>query len=320
MAETGFRRRRGRSRGLAAALVLALAAWGVAAGAADEPPAPRFIDGGGGLPIALWEWGDPAGPGVLLLHGFGFGAEFWLPQAGDEKLAGLHLVAIDLRGHGASGKPWRPEDLVDTRLWAEDVAAAIAAAGLERPVIVGWSYGGYVAMDYVRHFGADSLAGLVLVSSPAGLADRVQPKPDEVPGGPEAFARSARQRDSLSTLENLEGSRYLARIMSASPLPDEIYARWTAMLMRLPVYTSHAMRGRSLDNRDLQPALTLPVAFAVGDRDHTMPAARLEALADELPQGEYWRFPGSGHAVPTEAETDFDARLLAFVTRTMGSE
>lgn len=279
----------------------------LAASAMAESPTFRFIAGGGGAPIAMMEWGDPTGPGILFLHGAGFASEFWLPQTTDPVLGKFHMVAIDLRGHGASGKPWKPADLVDSRLWAEDVAAAIAAAKLRQPLLVGWSYGGFVAMDYVRHFGTADIAGLLLVASPAGLVPRLHPDP------PAGYEEAARQRYSLSTEDNRRGSRYMAELMTAADLPEAVLEQWTAQMLRLPVYVSQGLQqGRSLDNADLTDALNLPVAIAVGGMDKSMPFDKLKELATNLPEGEYWVFPAAGHAVSTDVAADFNQRLRKF--------
>lgn len=293
---------------LLACMLMTLPAW------SDEQIF-RFIEGSGGAPIALMEWGDRDGPGILFLHGFGFSAEFWEPQVDSPELEGYHLAAIDLRGHGASAKPWRADELVDTRVYAEDVAAAIAATGMNRPLIVGWSYGGFVAMDYVRHFGIDGIAGLVLLGSPAGLVERLHPDTDDLPGGPGAYEKAAAQRLSLSARENLAGNRYLAELMTAAELPESVLEQWTLGMMRVPVYVVQGLRGRPLDNEDLAPSLTLPVVIAVGARDKSMPFAALESLADELAQGEYWVFDAAGHAVSTDSAAEFNRRLAELADR-----
>ncbi len=60
----------------------------------------------------------------------------------------IRIVTFDIRGHGLSEKPSGPEHYADGRLWADDVAAVIEQTGLERPVLVAWSYGGYIVTDY----------------------------------------------------------------------------------------------------------------------------------------------------------------------------
>ena len=68
------------------------------------------------------------------------------------------LVAMDLRGHGPSGKP--REGYTESKLWAEDVAAVILTLGLDQPVLCGWSYGPLVILDYIRHYGEGRVGGL----------------------------------------------------------------------------------------------------------------------------------------------------------------
>ena len=53
------------------------------------------------------------------------------------------MVALDLRGHGASGKPWTA-DAYTSADWGDDIAHVMAEKNLEKPVLVGWSMGGSV--------------------------------------------------------------------------------------------------------------------------------------------------------------------------------
>ena len=80
------------------------------------------------------------------------------------------LVAMDLRGHGLSGKP--REGYTESKLWAEDVDAIIRTLGLDRPVLCGWSYGPLVILDYIRHYGEEGVGGLHFVDAVTKLVDR----------------------------------------------------------------------------------------------------------------------------------------------------
>ena len=55
-----------------------------------------------------------------------------------------------------SEAPLEAEHYTDAALWADDVAAIIDQLGLERPVLVGWSYGAFVICDYIRAYGQAS--------------------------------------------------------------------------------------------------------------------------------------------------------------------
>src|SRR5574338_243887 len=105
------------------------------------------IAGGGGCLLHVIEAGDPKGQAVLFLHGFSQSAVCWRRQLESDLADRFRLVAMDLRGHGLSDKP--RDAYADSRLWADDVAAAIRELDLDHPVLCGWSYGPLVILDYI---------------------------------------------------------------------------------------------------------------------------------------------------------------------------
>jgi len=82
------------------------------------------------------------GRSIVLVHSLAQGAELWSPFA--EHLArDYHVVALDVRGHGASswdGNDFSIEDLAD------DSAQALQEIGVKRAAVLGMSMGGCVAM------------------------------------------------------------------------------------------------------------------------------------------------------------------------------
>lgn len=111
----------------------------------------------GDLDIAYVEIAG-AGPPLLLVHGFTDTSRSFSLLA--PHLAGRRLIMPDLRGHGASqaGDGCRVAD------FAEDIAGLIRHLRLERPVVVGHSLGGMVAIALAaRH--PDLLGGLVVLAS-----------------------------------------------------------------------------------------------------------------------------------------------------------
>jgi pimeloyl-ACP methyl ester carboxylesterase len=68
------------------------------------------------------------------------------------------VVALDLSGHGDSGR--RPS--YDTSIWAREVAAVAEAENLDRPVVIGHSLGGWVALTVgAEHPGATSAVAVI---------------------------------------------------------------------------------------------------------------------------------------------------------------
>ena len=95
-----------------------------------------------GIEFAYFEWGEPVGPTVLMLHATGFHARCWdgVIRALDPS---VHVIAIDQRGHGRSTKA-PPYD------WGEfgtDAAAVVDALDLDDVIGVGHSMGGHAAVQ-----------------------------------------------------------------------------------------------------------------------------------------------------------------------------
>jgi len=112
-----------------------------------------------GLRVKLTEWGQ--GPAVVLLHGLTGSRAYLRPYA--ERLARTHrVVAIDLPGHGGSDmlEPFSVPEAART------MADAAAAAGAERPVVLGHSFGAPLAVAWAAE---RPVAGIV-ACSPVGMA------------------------------------------------------------------------------------------------------------------------------------------------------
>ena len=130
--------RRGMLQGLTAGIV-ASAVPGRVAAQSPTVLETREIRGDDGSPLNLVTAGQSGGRSILFLHGFSQSYMSFLPQLTDRELGdGFRLAAFDLRGHGASGKPWTSAAYLESRRWAEDIAAVMRAARLDRPLVVAW--------------------------------------------------------------------------------------------------------------------------------------------------------------------------------------
>lgn len=111
----------------------------------------------GGVPLAVREW-PGGGPSLLLLHGLASSSRIFDLVA--PRLApAFRVVAYDQRGHGASGKPGSRYGFEHV---AADALAVIRVCGLDRPVVLGHSWGANVGLEVgVRH--PRRVSGLVLL-------------------------------------------------------------------------------------------------------------------------------------------------------------
>ncbi len=114
-----------------------------------------------GVPISYRSWGERGQSGLLLVHGGAAHARWW-DHIAPLLASGCRVVAIDLSGHGDSGR--RPSYSLD--LWADEVMAVVIDAGIaELPTIIGHSMGGFVTLRVASRYGAE-IAGVVTIDSP----------------------------------------------------------------------------------------------------------------------------------------------------------
>ena len=115
-----------------------------------------------GVDVAYRTWGEPGGPGVILVHGGAAHARWWDHVAPLLVEGTRRVVAVDLSGHGDSGRA----PSYDLDRWAAELRAVVDHAGLgQRPTLIGHSMGGFVTLTAALRYG-DALAGAVAVDSP----------------------------------------------------------------------------------------------------------------------------------------------------------
>jgi pimeloyl-ACP methyl ester carboxylesterase len=119
-----------------------------------------------GADIHYLEWGRRGQPGLVFVHGGAAHAHWWsflAPMFATD----WHAVALDLSGHGESGR----RDAYSHEAWADEVLAITDAAGFPGPpVVVGHSLGGMVTIQTAATYG-DRLAGAVIVDAPVRRPD-----------------------------------------------------------------------------------------------------------------------------------------------------
>jgi pimeloyl-ACP methyl ester carboxylesterase len=114
-----------------------------------------------GTAIAYRAWGNPADRGIVLVHG-GAAHSRWWDHIGPLLANGWRVVALDLSGHGDSGR--RDSYTLDT--WAREVLAVAADAGITTaPTVIGHSMGGLVTLRLASLAGS-RIAGAVAIDSP----------------------------------------------------------------------------------------------------------------------------------------------------------
>src|SRR4029453_1678096 len=256
-----------------------------------------------GLTISAQEWGNPAGPEIIFIHGFSQSHLSWIKQVTSDLAKDFHMVTYDLRGHGSSDKPLEPERYKNSKAWGDELQAVMDATGLKRPVLVGWSYGGLIMADYLKPHGTAKLAGLNYVD--AGQ------KADPAFVGPNLKNLPLMTSEDLAV--NIAATRaFLRDCFSKQPTQEE-YETMLAFNMMVPPKVRLGLAGRPLDIDDILRNLKLPVLVTHGSEDKNSNLIAAEYTAKMIPGAKLSVYQGIGHAPFFEDAPRFNAELAAFV-------
>jgi len=113
-----------------------------------------------GTDIVARTWGAGPGSPVVLLHG-GAAHSHWWDHIAPLLATSRQVIAFDFSGHGSSGR----RDSYTVEAWAAEALAVARLSSPRRPILVGHSLGGVVALRTAMTH-ASELGGLVIVDSP----------------------------------------------------------------------------------------------------------------------------------------------------------
>jgi non-heme chloroperoxidase len=262
-----------------------------------------------GLTLFAQAAGNPAGPEIVFIHGFSQCHLSWRRQMADARLAAeFRMVAYDLRGHGLSDKPQARERYRDGRLWADDLAAVIAAAGLRRPVLVAWSYAGRVVSDYVRLHGQETIAGVNYVAAVTRSERRFW--------GP-ALKHTVEMTSDDLTASIRATRKFVHACFGARPAGDEMDIT-LAYTMLVPAKVRAAVAERTRNEGDMLAQLRVPVLVTHGAMDRIILPAAGEYTASAVPGARLSVYGGVGHSPFFEDAPRFNRELAEFVRLAIG--
>ncbi len=262
----------------------------------NNPPLGAFLSvGGTRLHYVERGKGEP----LVLLHGIGTMIEDWIVSGLLDELAKTNrVVAFDRPGFGHSERP-------RSRIWTPTaqaglLAEAFAELGLEKPLVVGHSFGAIVALALAIHQ-PKAVSGIVLIGGyyyPSVRGDVLLVAPPAVPGIGDVMRH---------TISPLLGSalapRINAKIFSPAPVPE----RWTREFPMEMALRPSQIRAEAAEQGMMIPAaaalasrygeLSLPVTIIAGEGDAIVDASQPQLFHQALPQSRYVQLEGSGHMV-----------------------
>jgi pimeloyl-ACP methyl ester carboxylesterase len=246
-----------------------------------------------GMKLVYDEVGSGSKSPILLVHGWGCSRSFMGRQ---QEFFGQtrRTIAVDLRGHGESDAP--PEDYTVTN-FADDLAWVCRELEIERPIVVGHSMGGTIALELgANHPG--SAAAVVMVDSYICL--------------PTAFLEAMR-----AFSEDLKGESYIQAIelgLSGLYIPGEDPSVRESFFGSLRK-TQQRVLSQAFDNHileyDAEPAAmrcTVPIAYIGAETS----SANVDRLREVQPRIKVGQTMGSGHFSPLLVPDQINAMIRDF--------
>lgn len=232
------------------------------------------------------------------------------------------LVLWDYRGHGRSGNPANPSEIT-VPSFARDLLCLLDHLRIDRPVLVGHSFGVQVALEALR-IDRTAACGLVAVAGPhrrplgdlfglpfARIAVSIlEPMAEALPSQTKAVWRAGFTTSLpywIGKLTGMAGPNATADRMAA--YFDGLGALDPVLLLRMLKLMDYQ------DARDFLPQLDVPVLAIAGRRDVMTPLPVMEELISLAPDGRLEVIEDAGHTLPIEAPDRLCALVREFLRR-----
>jgi pimeloyl-ACP methyl ester carboxylesterase len=252
-----------------------------------------------GLKIAFERRG--AGPPLVLLHGALSDSRSWRRQL-DDLSDDYDVIAWDAPGCGRSSDPPEGFRLPD---YADCLAALLAEIAVERPRVLGLSFGSGLALEFYRRHPAVPRT-LVLASAYAGWAGSLPP--EEVR---ERLEKGLQQSEWPS---EKVAEAFVPTLYSTS-VPDEVMKEAAGIISDFHPAGMRVMLKAfaEADLRDILPIIEVPTLLIYGELDQRSPLTVARELHSKIPTSTLVVIPGVGHECSTEAPEAFNAEVRSFL-------
>ena len=268
------------------------------------------IAGHGGVGLEVFDLGPETARPLIMIHGWSQHHLSWQRQYPLSER--FRLILPDLRGHGASDKPDDAAAYDCSAPWAGDVAAIISSLNLDKPLLVGWSMGGWVVNDYIRVNGDTDIAGLCLIGSSVTTGRHSPPDVFEMRQSDPDVKSSGMYSDNQH--ENLAATIRFVSACFAAPLPAEELALMVGFNMLCPPHVRKAARLRHEDYRADMAGVTRPALVLWGGKERLAPDPMGDEAVATIPGAQKLRYATCGHAPFWEDAARFNADLGDFAS------
>lgn len=246
---------------------------------------------------------------IVLIHGFTGNLRNWALQI-PVLTRELRTVSLDLRGHGHSDKPTRPEDYLLEPM-RDDVYGLMQHLGIGECYLAGHSMGGMIAQQLILSH-PETFRALVLIDTAA-----------EIPDGLRTTERArlveiAREQGMESVFEEQLRTNPMADQLRAQP---QFLETWRQQFL-LTSREAYLYCAQALSNRepilDRLPAIRVPTLVICGENDEPFvgPSRRIH---ERIAGSQLAMIKDAGHTPQMERTEEFNRVLADFLSRVRGT-
>jgi non-heme chloroperoxidase len=181
---------------------------------------------------------------------------------------------------------------------------------LDRPVLVGWSYGAFVICDYVRKYGQGQIAAIDFVEGAAKLGEAAFGTLIG-PGFLDHFVGAT--ADDLPT--NIAAMRAFVKVCASKPLSPDDFETALAWNIVVPARIRANLGARELDYDDVLRDLEVPLVVTQGRVDTVVLPAMAEHIVATCPTAEASWYEGMGHLTHLQEPERFNHELAELTRR-----
>lgn len=282
------------------------------------PEPMTFLPGRDGLNIAADYWGDEQNPLVLLLHGGGQTRHAWKGTGEELGRAGFRTYSLDARGHGDSD--WSAAGEYEQDAMVGDLVSVTASLGDTRPVLVGASMGGGVALCAVGDGRIDARALILVDMAPRIEREGAQKIIDFMAQKPEGFASLDEVADAVASYQpHRQRPRVLDGLKKNVRLDEDGRIRWHWD----PAWLTDKHRIGEIDARweRLQRAAEnlaetkLPTLLVRGGLSDVLSEEGARSFLETCPHAEYVNVTDAAHMVAGDRNDLFTSAVVEFLQK-----
>ena len=258
-----------------------------------------------GVRLRALEWGEPGRPAICFLHG-GAAHAHWFDRVVPAFEERFHVVALDQRGHGASG--WAQPPSYATEDFVSDLVGVLDTLGWRQVTLVGHSMGGHNSIACAAWHPERIRALVVVDSRPAIPAERMAAMRDR---GARPMRRHPTAEAAVAAFRLLPRETVADPALLAHLAREGIVGRDGGFVFRFDPAT-YGVR-KPVDGWMLAGGITAPTLLVRGEHSPILPVEMATRLEATIPNARLVEIAGAYHHLLLDRPAEFVTALAAFL-------